>query len=120
MGIMERLAEQIARYGDTEHTIYRLYHYTISHKQLLISVTSTRGDKSELHYLRFMGVEYLQLLPRWEKFPLVMASPEECSAFVQSVGADSTFDYFLFQAHLPNLTCQVLCATLQIQETPDL
>lgn len=116
----EQIAQQIAKYGNTEHTIYRLYLYTISHKQLIISVASTHGDTSELHYLRFMGVEYLQLLPRWEKSPLIMASPEECSAFAQSVGADSSFDYFLFQARLPNLSCQVLCATFQIQETPDL
>ncbi len=120
MGFVERFVEQMAQYGNFEHTIYRVYHYTISHKQLLISVTAMQGEASELHYLRFTGVEYLQLTPRWEKSPLLLASVEECNSLVETIGEDSTFKHYLFHAHLPMFTCKVLCATLQIQDTPDL
>jgi len=68
-------------------------------------------------FITFRSVEYMQMPTYWWGAPFMLGTPDECQAFLESVGMDVVGSLpYLFYAQLPRVRVCIVCWDIETSE----
>lgn len=113
MRSVQEVADELAL---LQHRYYVVERYLAGlHRLTVVAYREERNINPV--FITFTAVEYMQMPASWQGAPFTLGTPDECRAFLESVGMDVVGGLpYLFYAQLPKSRVCIVCWGVETSE----